>query len=58
MEDVVNFMRMEDNLNILANGRQPRYFGKFEDDLNILEDDFNMLANGRRPQSFHKWKTT
>ena len=47
---------MEDNLNILANGRQPQYFGKWkttsvfwemEDDLNILklEDNLNILAS-------------
>jgi hypothetical protein len=38
---------MEDELNILGNGRQHQYFEKKEDKL-------NMLANGSRPQYFGK----
>ena len=30
MEDELNIWQMEDNLNILANGRQPQYFGKWK----------------------------
>ena len=42
---------MEDNLNILAYGRLPQYFGKWNKNLNILE-------NRRRRQYFGKQKTT
>jgi hypothetical protein len=49
---------MEDDLNILANGRQPQYFGKWnttsifwqiEENLNLLANgrNINLLANGR-----------
>jgi hypothetical protein len=41
---------IKDNLNILADGRRPQYFGKMKDDINFFE-------NGRRPQYFGKWKT-
>jgi hypothetical protein len=61
MEDNLNFVQIEDDLNILANGRLPQYFGKWkttsivwqmEDDLNSLANGrhLNILANGRRPQ--------
>ena len=38
MEDDLNFfLQMEDDLNILENGRRPHFF-QMEDDLNILEN--------------------
>jgi hypothetical protein len=60
---------MEDNLKILANGKEPQYFVKWkttliflqmEKDLYIwqMEDHFNILANGRRPQYVEKSRTT
>ena len=42
---------MEDDLNILENGRRPQLFRQMEEDLNIL-------VNGRQPQFFGKCKTT
>jgi hypothetical protein len=43
MENVLIFLlSMEDDLNILANGRRPHFF----------------LSNGRQPQYIYKWKTT
>jgi hypothetical protein len=42
---------MEDDLNILANGRQHQNFGKLKTALNIL-------ANKRQTQYFEQWKTT
>ena len=43
---------MEDDLNIVANGRRPQYFHKWKTASIILkmEDDLNYLENGRRPQ--------
>ena len=53
MEDDPNFfLQMEDDLNILENGRRPNFF-QMEDDLNILGN----LENGR-PQYFGNLKTT
>ena len=61
MEDDLNFfLQMEDDLNILGNGRRPHFF-QMEDDLNILgirrrphffqmEDDLNIFENGRQFQ--------
>ena len=42
---------MEDNLNNLANGRRPQYFGKWKKTSIFwqMEDDLNILANGRQP---------
>jgi hypothetical protein len=60
---------MEDNLDILSNGRQPKSFVKLKI-LSIfgkwkttpifwqMEYELNILANGRQPQYFGKWKTT
>jgi hypothetical protein len=42
---------MEDDFNILANGRQHQNVGK-------LKTALNLLANKRQPQYFDKWKTT
>jgi hypothetical protein len=44
---------MEDNLNILANGRQPQYFGKYKTTSKFwqMEDDQIILENGRRLQN-------
>ena len=46
---------MEEDLNILGNGRRPHFF-QMEDDLNILENgrQFQNLANGRQLQYFGK----
>ena len=41
---------MEDDLNVLFNGRQPQYF--------LKENDFNIFFNGRRLQYIFKWKMT
>jgi hypothetical protein len=40
---------MEEDLNILANGRRPQYFGKWKMTSIFwqIEDDLNVLANGR-----------
>jgi hypothetical protein len=54
------FWQMEDDLNILANGRQPQYFGKWKTTTIFgnwkttaifcqMEDDLNILEIGRRP---------
>ena len=53
-------LQMEDNLNILANGRRPQYFCKWNTTSIFwqMKDDLNLLANGRRPKYFGKWKTT
>ena len=32
MEDYLNFKQIEDDLNISANGRRPKIFGKMEDE--------------------------
>ena len=69
MEDDLSIWQTEDDLNILANGRQPQKFLSIEDDLNVFynKDDliffFNerrpqFFFNGRQPQLFYKWKTT
>jgi hypothetical protein len=43
---------MEDDLNFLENGRQPKNFGKWKTTKNIwkTDNDQNILGNGRRPQ--------
>ena len=43
---------MEDNLNIIENGRQPQYFWKWKTTSIFLkmEDDLNIFDNGIRPQ--------
>ena len=58
--------KLEDDLNFLANGRRPQYFGKWKltsifwqmEDTYIfggkMEDDLNSLENGRRPQFINK----
>ena len=62
--------KLEDDLNFLANGIHPQYFGKWkttsifwkiEYDLIFfgkMEDDLIFLENGRRPQFKRNWKTT
>ena len=51
---------MEDDLNILANERQPQYFAKWKMTSIFwqMEDDLNILANGRQSQHFGKKKMT
>ena len=39
-----DFLKMEDDLNILVNGRHPQFFQ--------MEDNLNILLNGRRPEFF------
>ena len=51
---------MEDNLNILANGRCPQLIAKMEDDLSLKVKGKNkpqFKVNGRRPQIVGNWKT-
>jgi hypothetical protein len=43
LEDNLSFWKMEDDLDILENGRRPQLLKKIEDDLSFKE-------NGRRPQ--------
>ena len=51
MEDDLDFfLQMEDDLNVLENGRRPQFFQ--------MENNINILENGRQPQYFDKWKTT
>ena len=49
---------MEDDLNILSNGRGPQYFGEWKTTSIFwkMTDDLNMLRNGRQPQPFIKLK--
>ena len=49
---------MEDDLNILANGRWPQYFGKWKTTLIFcqMEDDLNILAKWNMISIFRKWK--
>ena len=60
---------MEDDFNILGNGRRPQYFLQMENDLNMLRNGrqpkyflkfkiISILENGRQPQYFGKQKTT
>ena len=51
---------MEDKLNILANGRRPQYFGKWNTTLIFcrMEDTLNSLANWKTISTFRKWKMT
>ena len=52
--------QMDNDLNILENGRRPQYFGKGTTTSMCwqMEDDLNILGIGRLPQYFGKWKTT
>ena len=59
MEDDLNFFeddfylwKMEDDLNIVANGRRTQYFSKWKTTPTFwkMEDDLNYLENRRRPQ--------
>ena len=60
---------MEDELNFLADGRRPQYFGKWKSTSKLwqlkakwisfyIEDDLNIFSNGRQLQYFGKWKIT
>ena len=50
---------MEDEFNILANGRRPQYFGKWKMTSKFSKwKTTNILANGRQPQYLAWWKTT
>ena len=61
---------MEDDLNFLANGRQPQSFGKWKMTINIWQSERRLQylsklkmaciiwQNGRQPHFFGKWKTT
>ena len=46
--------KLEEDLNFLANGRQPQFFGKWKTTSIFwkMEDDLNFLENGRQPQFF------
>ena len=52
MEDNLNFVQIEDDLNILANGRLPQYFGKWKTTSIFwkFEDKISILENGKWPQ--------
>ena len=43
---------MEDDLNILVNGRRPHFLKEIEDNPNLwqMEDYISFLVNGKRPQ--------
>jgi hypothetical protein len=49
MEDNLNLYQMEDNLNILANGRRPKLFGKWKTTSICwkMEAGIKALAKGR-----------
>ena len=51
MKDNYNFWEMEDNLDILENGRRPHFLNNMEDNLNFL-----FFVNGRRLQPLGKMK--
>jgi hypothetical protein len=59
MEDNLNFIKMEDDLNLFPNGRRP-HFIKNERCPQFLkmEDNLNFFKNETQPQYFQKWKTT
>ena len=42
---VLTSYQMEEELNILVNGRQPNFFLQ-------MEDDLHLFANGRQPQKY------
>jgi hypothetical protein len=46
-------LQMEDDPNIMANGKQRQYLDKWKTTSMIwqIEDDLDILANGRRPES-------
>ena len=46
---ICNGVELEDDLNMLANGRRPKYLGKWKMTFIFLkvEDDLNIVANGR-----------
>ena len=52
MEGDFNLQKMEDDLNILENGRQPQFFSKWKTTSIFLklEDNLNCFENGRHPQ--------
>jgi hypothetical protein len=53
MEDNLNILANGGNLNILANERPSKCFGKWKTTSLIWQkEDLNILANGRRPQYF------
>ena len=61
------FWQMEDDLDILSNGRRPQYFGKMEEDLNVLattsifwkmEDDINFFETRKWTHFVFNWKMT
>ena len=47
-----HFLQMEDDLNFVQNGRQPKFVTKRKTTsiLRIMEDNLNFKNNGRRPQ--------
>jgi hypothetical protein len=51
---------LEDDLNYLANGRRPQFFGKWKTTSiqKKFGDNLNFIVNGRQPHFKKKWKTT
>jgi hypothetical protein len=45
MEDDLNFIKMEDNLNVFPNGRLPHFLSKMEDNLSKIFTIILLLAN-------------
>ena len=60
MEDDLIFLKIEDDLNFLENGRQPQFKGKWKTTSIFWqkEDDIIFFVTGRRPQCLYKWKPT
>ena len=59
MGDTLNFLKMEDDLIILVNGRRPQLFSnvrqpqhsfKLKTNKIQMGNDFHILENGRQPQ--------
>ena len=50
MEENLNFLEMEDDLNLFENGRQHHFF--------LMEDDLNVFGKWNTTSIFFKWKTT
>ena len=51
MENILNFLKMEDELKSLMQGRDPPFFDKFKTTTKLLlmEDDLNFVTVGRQP---------
>jgi hypothetical protein len=59
------FLKMEDDLNFLGNGRRPQFYRHLfylicfvKISYLKMEEDLKLFGNGRRTQFLYKWKTT